>query len=140
MLRLRFSDRNFAGALAAFCRETAVPASIATAVTDILTDVRKEGDAAVARYAAKFDGAVLRPRDFAVRPAELKAAARRLPPRSARPWRRRRPRSRPSIVGTSPAIGQAGIRMGPGWGRNLIRSGGWGSTFPAARSPWFQPC
>ncbi len=79
MLRLRFSDRNFAGALAAFCRETAVPASIATAVTDILTDVRKEGDAAVARYAAKFDGAVLRPRDFAVRPAELKAAARRLP-------------------------------------------------------------
>jgi histidinol dehydrogenase len=79
MLRLRYSDRDFAGALAAFSREAAVPASIATAVAAILADVRTGGDAAVARYAAQFDGATLRARDFAVRPAELRAAARRLP-------------------------------------------------------------
>jgi histidinol dehydrogenase len=80
MRRLRFSDRTFAADLAAFGRGAAVPAEISSAVAGILSAVRTRGDEAVAYYAAKFDGAKLRPREFRVKPAELAAAARRLPP------------------------------------------------------------
>ncbi len=79
MRRLRFNDRHFFAELAAFGRTAAVSREMAAAVSAILADVRARGDAAVARYAAKFDGAKLRPRDFRVAPAELAAAARRLP-------------------------------------------------------------
>ncbi len=45
----------------------------------ILKDIRAQGDVAVARYAAKFDGAKLRPRDFRIPVGALATAARRLP-------------------------------------------------------------
>jgi histidinol dehydrogenase len=79
MRRLRFTDRNFSAKLAAFSRTSAVSPAMAASVAAILADVRMQGDRAVARYARKFDGAVLRPRDFRVKPAELAAAAKRLP-------------------------------------------------------------
>ena len=77
MRRLRFSDRAFAADLAAFSRGSAASAEISSAVAGILAEVGARGDEAVAHYAAKFDGAVLRPGDFRVRPAEVAAAARR---------------------------------------------------------------
>ena len=49
------------------------------AVAAILADVRNRGDEAVAYYAAKFDGAKLRARDFRVSANDLAAAAKRLP-------------------------------------------------------------
>lgn len=52
---------------------------VSSSVGAILADVRAQGDAAVARYALKFDGARLRPRDFRVSARELQAAARQLP-------------------------------------------------------------
>jgi len=76
---LSFDSKNFSAELAAFCRTTAASAEISTAVATILADVRAGGDDAVAYYAAKFDGAKLRPRDFQVPRAELAAAARHLP-------------------------------------------------------------
>jgi histidinol dehydrogenase len=79
MRRLRFSDRRFAADLASYCRDSAVPASLSQSVASILADVRVGGDRAVSAFAARFDGALLRPAAFRVRPAELAAAYRRLP-------------------------------------------------------------
>jgi len=76
---LTFGAKDFSAQLDAFCRTSAVPAGMAAAVADILAGVKARGDAEVAGYAAKFDGARLRARDFRVAPAELAAAARGLP-------------------------------------------------------------
>jgi histidinol dehydrogenase len=78
MRRLRFTDRHFFAELAAFGRTSAVSREVAESVSAILANVRTRGDQAVARYAAKFDGARLRPRDFRIAPEELAAAAKRL--------------------------------------------------------------
>lgn len=65
--------------MAKFCAGSVVPAEITASVAAILDDVRAHGDQAVIKYARKFDGVDLRPRDFRVRPAALAAAAKRLP-------------------------------------------------------------
>lgn len=79
MRTLSFASKTFTADLAAFCQAATVPAEITQAVAAILADVRARGDLAVANYAAKFDGAKLRSREFRVPVAELAAAARRLP-------------------------------------------------------------
>lgn len=79
MRTLQFASKNFDAELAAFCQSSAVSHEIAAAVTGILADVRARGDLAVANYAAKFDGAKLRSREFRVSEAELTAASHRLP-------------------------------------------------------------
>ncbi|HWA85998.1 MAG TPA: histidinol dehydrogenase [Opitutus sp.] len=79
MRTLNYASKNFRAELAAFCRTADVPREIAAAVASILADVQARGDAAVAHYAAKFDGAKLGPRDFRVTAREMSAAARRLP-------------------------------------------------------------
>lgn len=79
MRLIRHDDKDFSAELAAFCRGAAVPEEISDAVASILASIREGGDAAVAECAAKFDRAILKPRDFRVRPAELAAAARALP-------------------------------------------------------------
>jgi len=76
---LHHAAKSFQADLAAFCRTASVPREITDAVTAILADVRERGDEAVVYYAAKFDGAKLRARDLRVKPAELEAAAKRLP-------------------------------------------------------------
>lgn len=79
MRLLHTSTKTFDRDLAEFCRGAEVPREITEAVASILADVRQRGDAAVAHYAAKFDGARLSPRRFRVPVAELAAAAKRLP-------------------------------------------------------------
>ena len=79
MRTLHHASKSFADDLAAFCRGAVVPREIADSVSAILADVRLRGDEAVSYYAAKFDGAKLRAREFRVKPADLAAAARRLP-------------------------------------------------------------
>ncbi|MBW8782015.1 MAG: histidinol dehydrogenase [Verrucomicrobia bacterium] len=76
---LQFASKSFDTELADFCRGAAVPKEIQEAVSAILADVHVRGDEAVSYYAAKFDGAKLRARDFRVKPAEIAAAAKRLP-------------------------------------------------------------
>lgn len=76
---LNTTAKQFDRALAEFCRGAEPPREIVDAVTGILADIRARGDAAVAHYAAKFDGAKLRPRDFRVAPADIAAAHARLP-------------------------------------------------------------
>jgi len=84
MRTLIHASKTFADDLAAFCRGAVVPKEIADSVAAILADVRGRGDEAVAYYAAKFDGAKLRARDFRVPVADLAAAAKRLPPAEMR--------------------------------------------------------
>ena len=79
MRTLHHASKTFTDDLAAFCRGAIVPKEIVDSVAAILADVRVRGDEAVAYYAAKFDGAKLRARDFRVPAADLAAAAKRLP-------------------------------------------------------------
>jgi histidinol dehydrogenase len=78
MRTLHHASKTFADDLAAFCRGATAPPELAASVAAILADVRARGDEAVSYYAAKFDGAKLRGRDFRLKPADLAAAARRL--------------------------------------------------------------
>ena len=79
MRTLHHASKTFSADLAAFCRGSVVPREIADSVAAILADVRARGDEALSYYAAKFDGAKLRGRDFRVPPAQFATAARRLP-------------------------------------------------------------
>ncbi len=80
MRTLHHASKTFADELAAFCRGAVVSKEIFDSVAAILADVQVRGDEAVSYYAAKFDGAKLRARDFKVPLADLAAAAKRLPP------------------------------------------------------------
>lgn len=79
MRTLHHGSKTFAEDLAAFCRSAIVPKEIADSVASILADVRSRGDEAVSYYAAKFDGAKLRAREFRVPANDLTAAAKALP-------------------------------------------------------------
>ncbi len=79
MRTLSITSRTFSDDLAAFCRGSLVSRELSAGVAAILAAVFERGDEAVGYYAAKFDGAKLQARDFRVKPAELTAAARRLP-------------------------------------------------------------
>jgi histidinol dehydrogenase len=79
MRTIQFASKTFAEELTAFCRGAVVPKEITDSVAAILADVRQRGDEAVSYYAAKFDGAKLRARDFRVSANDLAAAAKRLP-------------------------------------------------------------
>ena len=62
---------------AALARGAAPRPGVRAAVARVLRDVRREGDAAVLRYTARFDGVRLTARALRVSPAELSATARR---------------------------------------------------------------
>jgi histidinol dehydrogenase len=79
MRTLHHSSKTFAADLSSFCRSAVVPREITESVAAILADVKERGDEAVVYYAAKFDGAKLRARDLRLKPADLEAAAKRLP-------------------------------------------------------------
>ena len=50
------------------------PLSAREVVARIISDVRADGDAAVARYTRKLDDVALRPADFRIPPADIRAA------------------------------------------------------------------
>ncbi|MDO8539326.1 MAG: histidinol dehydrogenase [Opitutaceae bacterium] len=84
MRTLHHASKTFSEDLAAFCRGATVSREMVDSVAAILADVRARGDEAVSYYAAKFDGAKLRAREFRVSAAELAIAASRLPAADAR--------------------------------------------------------
>ncbi|MBR6734962.1 MAG: histidinol dehydrogenase [Kiritimatiellae bacterium] len=63
-----------------FLERSAFPEEAEAAAAEVLSAIRKEGDAAVARYVAKFEGAKLSPRQFRVTEAELSAAEAQVSP------------------------------------------------------------
>ena len=62
-----------------FLERSAFPEEAEKAAAEVLAAIRKEGDKAVARYVAKFEGAKLTPRKFRVTDAELAAAEAQVP-------------------------------------------------------------
>jgi histidinol dehydrogenase len=76
---LNHASTAFASDLADFCRNADAPREVSDAVASILGDVRARGDAAVAEYSEKFDGARLAPGAFRIGQNEIDAAARGLP-------------------------------------------------------------
>jgi histidinol dehydrogenase len=79
MKTLATTSKTFSADLAAFCAAAAPSPEIASSVAAILADVRARGDEAIAYYAAKFDGAKLRAREFRVNPDHIAAAEKKLP-------------------------------------------------------------
>ena len=65
--------------VAKFLERSAFPEEAEKAAAEVLAAIRKEGDAAVARYVAKFEGAKLAPKAFRVSAAELAAAEKSVP-------------------------------------------------------------
>ena len=66
--------------VARFLQRSAFPEEAEKAAAEVLAAIRAEGDAAVARYVAKFEGAKLTPKKFRLTDAELAAAEAQVPP------------------------------------------------------------
>ncbi len=79
MKRLRYGSPEFEREMAALYRRPAYPPEAEKSAAEIIAAIRHEGDRAVARFAAKFDGVKLDPKDFTVSQEELDAACRELP-------------------------------------------------------------
>jgi len=62
-----------------FLERSAFPEEAEKAAAEVLAAIRKEGDAAVARYVAKFEGAKLAPKRFRVTEKELVEAEAQVP-------------------------------------------------------------
>jgi len=62
-----------------FSERPAFPEEAERAAAEVLAGIRKDGDAAVAKYVERFEGAKLSPRRFRVSEAELSAAAAKVP-------------------------------------------------------------
>ena len=62
-----------------FLQRSAFPEEAEKAAAEVLSAIRAEGDAAVARYVEKFEGAKLTPKKFRVTDAELSAAEAQVP-------------------------------------------------------------
>ena len=63
-----------------FLQRSAFPEEAEKAAAEVLAAIRREGDAAIARFVAKFEGAKLTPRRFRVTEQELAAAEAQVPP------------------------------------------------------------
>ena len=66
-------------AVARFLERSAFPEEAEKAAAEVLAAIRAEGDAAVARYVERFEGAKLSPKMFRVSEAELSAAEAQVP-------------------------------------------------------------
>ena len=76
---IRIAD-SASPAVAHFCARPAFPEEAETAAAEVLAAIRKDGDAAVAKYVAKFEGAKLSAKRFRVGESEIAAAAAKVPP------------------------------------------------------------
>jgi histidinol dehydrogenase len=76
---ISFASKKFDTELAAFRGGAEESREISASVAGILADIRARGDAAVARYALRFDGARPKAGSFRVPAAEIAAAAKRIP-------------------------------------------------------------
>jgi histidinol dehydrogenase len=74
----RARERKLAAILG---RGVAADAGLTAVVAEIIDDVRRRGDAALAEYTERFDGVSLRPEDFRVEESALRESAARVDPR-----------------------------------------------------------
>ena len=79
MKRLVFGTPGFEREMRALYSRPPFPPEAEKSAAAIIADIRRDGDAAVAKYAEKFDGVKLAPAQFRVTDAEIAAAVKRLP-------------------------------------------------------------
>ncbi len=79
MITLRYDDPNFAAQLQSLYGRPAYPPEAEKSSAQIIADIRKNGDRAVAAYAEKFDHVKLEPGQFRLSEAEIADAIRRCP-------------------------------------------------------------
>ena len=75
MIRILFKDKNFSAKLKPLLERTAYAPDVESQAAKIIDEVRRKGDAAVVKFAAKFDGAKLTPKQFKVSERKIEAAA-----------------------------------------------------------------
>lgn len=78
MRTISFASKQFGTDLAVFHAGAEASRELSASVAAILSDIRARGDAAVAHYAQRFDGARLKPGQFRVPARDIAAAAKRL--------------------------------------------------------------
>jgi histidinol dehydrogenase len=81
MRTLRYESRAFARYFAALPRIASSSPRVEDAVRKVLAAVRREGDRALVRFAARYDGVTLDPRGIRVKAAEIRSLSRRADPR-----------------------------------------------------------
>ena len=74
----KWSSEHRPATVTAFFKRPAIDASAEILARNVLVEIKADGDAAVVKYARRFDGASLLPGRFRVRPAELKAARKQV--------------------------------------------------------------
>ncbi|OGV58120.1 MAG: histidinol dehydrogenase [Lentisphaerae bacterium GWF2_52_8] len=84
MKKISWRQKNFDTCMSELYRRPSYPHEIEASVKEILEEVKRNGDAALVKYAKKFDGAKLSPASFAVSQAEIDAAAQKLDASSKR--------------------------------------------------------
>lgn len=77
---IKYSSRAKSAVIERFLEREAFPAPAEKAAASVLAGIRKDGDKAVSRYCLKFDGARLKPADFAVTDKEIREAGRQITP------------------------------------------------------------
>ena len=75
---LRYSDKNFTKALSALKRQSEPKPQVEETVHTIIADLRAQGDSALISYTEKFGGPTLKPGTLRVKPAEIKAAEKKI--------------------------------------------------------------
>jgi histidinol dehydrogenase len=76
---LSHRQKSFAKQVDALCRRRPYPPEIDEPVRAILAEVRRQGDAALCRYAQRYDGVKLKVSQFRVKEATLEKARRSVP-------------------------------------------------------------
>jgi histidinol dehydrogenase len=81
MQTLEYSNSSkFQKALGQFCDKAAAGGDVASLVSEVLADVRENGDKAVLKYTQRFDGARMKAPALRVPSTELKASVASIPP------------------------------------------------------------
>jgi histidinol dehydrogenase len=111
---LSSTDRRFWQTLGSFCSSSTSATDLATEVGGILAAIRKEGDAALVRFGAQFDGVALTPRGLRVPTSELASAVLTAPERRAlqHAWRNVRAFNRRSLPADWSARNPDGAEVG----------------------------
>jgi Histidinol dehydrogenase len=122
---LRFNQPKFTKSVAALTRFAAPDSTRVSTVAEIIAAVRHEGDAALVRFARKYDKLDLTPATLLV------------PPRKFEPPAEVVDALFPSCG--SPATGPAPTARAQRWARSSIRWSASAFTSPVAQRRWFPP-
>ena len=81
MKKISFKDKNYNNAMIPLFERSAYPPEIEADVKKILDDIKKRGNSAVAKFAKKFDKAILKPTRFKLSQQEIQTAVAKVAPK-----------------------------------------------------------